>query len=140
MSEEKHFEKSPGHSAKLTLETSTLVTSSLGIKDGEVGKDESDMLHLIYLIPSHHQTQFEIHSCTLINKAILCLQKRKRIQRKSGKNKDCFFFYLPNFPNYQPRNTYSAPDNKMVLFFLVHPGSFQTLFVLSRTLSHKCKF
>lgn len=43
-----------------------------------------------YLIPSHHQTQFEIYSCTLINKAILCLQKRKRIQRRSGKNKDCF--------------------------------------------------
>lgn len=61
MSEEKYFEKSPGHSAKLTLEnTSTLVTSSLGIKDGEVGKGESGVLDLIYLIPSHHQTQFEM--------------------------------------------------------------------------------
>jgi len=54
MSEEKHIEKTLGHSAKLTLEnTSTFLVPSLGIKDREASKGGSpSVLDYIYLIPS----------------------------------------------------------------------------------------
>lgn len=86
---------------------------------------------------------WNVFSCVMPNIPVFYLWKRKNwfvlFLKEKREGEEGLFFFLPKLLATQ--GVYAVPDINMALLGVLCPENFQMLFVvLSRTISHKCKF